>query len=78
MTTKPGRILNVDFSAAEWKKSSYSQNAGGNCVEFADLTAISRCVAIRDSKDPSGPALLFSPAAFSDFVADVAVGRFDF
>lgn len=63
--------------AAEWFKSSYSDN-GVNCVEAADLTRTDhRGVAVRDSKDPDGPALLFTPEAFAAFVADVRDGRFD-
>ena len=42
-----------------WRKSSYSGSNGGACVEVADnLPGI---VAVRDSKDPHGPALTFAP-----------------
>lgn len=52
-----------------WVKSSRSGTNGGNCVEVAtNLTAI---VAVRDSKDPSGPALVVAPEAFAAF-ADMA------
>ena len=48
-----------DLSGAIWRKSSRSNN-GGNCVEVArNLTGI---VAVRDSKDPVGPALIFTAA----------------
>ncbi|HEX2416936.1 MAG TPA: DUF397 domain-containing protein, partial [Micromonosporaceae bacterium] len=41
---------------ARWRKSSRSNGAGGNCVEVADnLPSI---VAVRDSKNPEGPALV--------------------
>jgi hypothetical protein len=59
-----------------WFKSSYSQENGTACVEVADLTTAGR-VAVRDSKDKAGPALVFSAAAFADFVAAVREGRFD-
>ncbi|MEU1644310.1 DUF397 domain-containing protein [Micromonospora zamorensis] len=54
-----------DLTGAVWHKSSRSNN-GGNCVEVADnLPGI---VGLRDSKDPSGPVLTFSPAAWATFV----------
>jgi hypothetical protein len=46
-----------------WRKSSYSNKI--NCVEVARMQA---AVAVRDSKDPDGPALLVSPAAFEHFL----------
>lgn len=56
----------MDLNSALWRKSSYSSNAG-NCVEVAvNLPGV---VAVRDSKDPHGPALTFTPAdwhAFTD------------
>ncbi|MQS17894.1 DUF397 domain-containing protein [Streptomyces kaniharaensis] len=55
---------------ADWFKSSYSGGSGNNCVEVADLTATRfEAVAIRDSKDPAGPALLVTPEAFAGLVA---------
>lgn len=45
-----------------------------NCVEAA--TNLSGLVAVRDSKDPAGPALAFSPAAWSEFLAGVRNGDF--
>lgn len=56
----------MDLSRAEWRKTSYSNSNGGNCVEVAgNLPGI---VAVRDSKDPSGPALIFTPADWSAFL----------
>ncbi|WBB78242.1 DUF397 domain-containing protein [Micromonospora sp. WMMD882] len=54
-----------DLTGAIWRKSTRSNN-GGNCVEVADNTP--GVVGLRDSKDPSGPALTFSPAAWASFV----------
>ncbi|MFE3875425.1 DUF397 domain-containing protein [Kitasatospora sp. NPDC059146] len=55
---------------ADWFKSSYSDGAGNNCVEVADISATRfEAVAIRDSKDPAGPALLVTPEAFASLVA---------
>lgn len=49
-----------------WRKSSRSNgNGGANCVEVADLE---RGVAVRDSKDPTGPTLAFEPDAWGDFL----------
>jgi Domain of unknown function (DUF397) len=63
--------------AADWRKSSYSNGAGNNCVEVADLTGTAHgAVAIRDSKDPSGPALLIAPEAFAAFIGAVREGHF--
>ncbi|MDH6115968.1 hypothetical protein ABH930_002169 [Kitasatospora sp. GAS204A] len=55
--------------SALWRKSSRS-NEDGNCVECA---AASGDVAVRDSKDPAGPALRFSAKAWAVF-ADAAGG----
>ena len=62
----------MDLSNATWHKSSYS---GGNCVEIASLPDHSR--AVRDSKDPEGPKLLFPPATWRTFTAAVKAGAFD-
>jgi hypothetical protein len=49
-----------------WRKSSYSSDQGGNCIEIAELPAAT--VAVRDSKNPTGPRLAFRPEAFATFV----------
>jgi hypothetical protein len=58
--------------ALAWRKSSYS-SANGQCVEVAYATAT---VAVRDSKNPTGPVL--SVAAFAAFVRDVKSGRINY
>lgn len=59
-----------------WFKSSYSGN-GGNCVEVAaNLVASCGIVPVRDSKDPSGPALSFGADAWAAFVDAVGAGEF--
>jgi Domain of unknown function (DUF397) len=61
-------VQHPDLSAAIWRKSAYSNN-GGNCVEVArNLPGL---VAVRDSKDPDGPALTFTPADWEAFTAAV-------
>jgi hypothetical protein len=61
-----------DFSVVRWKKSSRS-GAGNNCVELADLGDHR---AVRDSKDPGGPALRFTTAEWSAFTQGVRSGEF--
>jgi Domain of unknown function (DUF397) len=60
------------FTAVAWKKSKHS--AAGNCVEvaFAD-----NLVGVRDSKDPQGRTLTFTPAEWRAFVRGVRDGEFD-
>ena len=59
----------VDLSTASWRKSSYSNGDGGDCVEVVDdLPGI---VPVCDSKDPHGPAIVFPATAWSTFVAAV-------
>ncbi|HEY5833990.1 DUF397 domain-containing protein [Streptomyces sp.] len=55
----------------EWFKSSYSGGANTECVETAIHT---RGVDVRDSKDPEGPVLAFSPAAWASFIREVRGG----
>lgn len=57
-----------------WTKSSRS-TGNGACVEVKSPAAAS--VVVRDSKDPHGPVLTFSPEAWSSFVSDVEHGSFD-
>jgi hypothetical protein len=59
----------MDLSNATWRKSSYSGGNGGNCVEVAVLPDDRR--AVRDSKDPDGPKLMFTPAAWRAFIEAV-------
>ncbi|MEE1938583.1 DUF397 domain-containing protein [Streptomyces sp. TRM 70361] len=69
--TTGNRTLAASDITADWFRSSYSSN-GQNCVETADLTRTAYgAVAIRDSKAPGGPALLFTARAFTAFVAGV-------
>ncbi|MFG2913105.1 DUF397 domain-containing protein [Kitasatospora sp. NPDC048298] len=67
-------VLNSATLTVRWKKSTYS-GGNGDCLEVATGEDIRY---VRDSKDPTGPALAFSAAAHSSFIAAVATGRFDF
>jgi hypothetical protein len=65
----------IDISGARWRKSSRSGGNGGDCVEVTgDLPG---GVAVRDSKDRTGPILVFAPAEWAAFVAGVKEGDFD-
>ncbi|GGO19141.1 DUF397 domain-containing protein [Microbispora rosea subsp. aerata] len=68
-------LTHVDLSQAVWKKSSRSGDSGGNCVEVArNLPGV---IAVRDSKDPDGPKLLFTPSEWDAFIGGVRDGEFD-
>jgi hypothetical protein len=65
----------LDLTKAHWHKSRYSSSNGGNCVEVArNLPGV---VAVRDSNDPDGPVLLFTPDEWRAFVAGARAGEFD-
>ncbi|GAA4229663.1 DUF397 domain-containing protein [Actinomadura meridiana] len=55
----------MDLNTATWRKSSYSGNTGGECVELASAPGI---VAVRDSKDPEGAKLVVGRAEFAALV----------
>lgn len=62
------------IEGAEWRKSSYSGGNGGACVEVA--SNLPGVIAIRDSKNSSGPTLIFSHDHWRTFVAAVHDGEF--
>lgn len=66
--------MDVELTDARWRKSSYS-GSGGTCIEVAD--GFAGVMPVRDSKDPSGPALVFSATAWQSFVTAVRTGEFD-
>ena len=65
----------MDLTGAVWRKSSFSSGDGGACVEVAVVPGAAESggsvVALRDSKDPAGPALVFTPGEWQAFVAGV-------
>ncbi len=78
------------MTGARWRKSSYSGNSGGNCVEVAawrkasyssnsggacvEVGAARRVVAVRDSKDPDGPRLVLTPESWRAFTCALKEG----
>src|SRR5258705_7629046 len=65
-----GEVTNVT-----WRKSRRS-NPSGNCVELATLPD-GQGIAMRNSRDPHGPALLFTPSEIEAFVLGARDGDFD-
>lgn len=63
-----------DLSGARWRKSRYSSDDAG-CVETAFLPDGS--VAVRDSKDRSGPALVYTRGEWLAFLSGAKDGEFD-
>lgn len=64
----------VDLAGARWFKSSHS-GGSENCVEVAFLAP--NLVGVRDSKNRTGPALIFTAAEWSSFTASAARGDLD-
>jgi Domain of unknown function (DUF397) len=64
-----------DQITPRWRKSSYSGNGGGDCVEVA--RNLPHAVAVRDSKDPHGPVLAVTPAGWRDFIVELKTGQRD-
>lgn len=58
-----------DLSTARWRKSSYSNGDGGNCVEVA--LGHPGAIPVRDSKSHNGAVLLIGPTAWSTFIANL-------
>ncbi|GAA3809524.1 hypothetical protein GCM10022226_32320 [Sphaerisporangium flaviroseum] len=63
----------MDLTDMRWRKSSYSSGNGGDCVEVASIPS---GTAVRDSKNPAGAFLRFSPTEWTDFLTAVKEGRF--
>ncbi|MFD7277696.1 DUF397 domain-containing protein [Streptomyces sp. NPDC059862] len=61
----------IDLSAARWRKSTYSNGSGGDCVEVAD--GLPALVPVRDSKqaEDGGPLLLFRAPAWTTFLTSL-------
>ncbi|MGQ0774136.1 MAG: DUF397 domain-containing protein [Pseudonocardiales bacterium] len=66
--------MSNNLSGAIWRKSSRS-NGQASCVEIADLNGGYH--AVRDSKNPTGPALIFPRTQWSVFTTGLHTGQFD-
>jgi hypothetical protein len=66
--------MTFDFSSTQWRKSSRSGSSGDQCVEVAGLGT---AIGVRDSKDPGGPKLTFTPGEWKTFTAHAKSGRHD-
>jgi hypothetical protein len=66
--------LRVDLRDAEWRKSSAS---GPNCDNCVEVAFVGDAIAVRDSKHPEGPVLLFTQAEWDAFVGGAKDGEFD-
>lgn len=67
------RRFRPELNGAEWRKSSYSNQEGGDCVEVAD--GVPGVVPVRDSKVPHGPALTFEVGSWAAFIGGLKAGR---
>lgn len=66
------RSTRIDLNSAHWRKSSYSNAEGADCVETSD--GLAGVVAVRDSKAPTGPALLIPADAWCGFITALKAG----
>lgn len=66
--------MHDELNSAKWVKSSHSAG-GSDCVEVAHLRR--GHVAVRDSKNPTGPALIVTPSAWDAFLGGTKSGRFN-
>jgi uncharacterized protein DUF397 len=72
MDSTRGHVIAEAASLRGWRKSSHSGGGNGECLEVADGHG---AVPVRDSKVPTGPALVFAVGGWSSFVAAVKSGR---
>lgn len=66
-------MTTVDLTHAPWRKSTWS-SGNGNCVEVALMEAT---VAMRDTKDRNGPALVLPSVGWRSFIDGARSGEFD-
>jgi len=66
--------FHVDLTGAVWQKSTRS---GPNCDNCVEVAFVPDAIAVRDSKNPTGPALLFTIDEWDAFVGGAKDGEFD-
>lgn len=66
--------MSTGHAGVRWFKSSHS-DTGGQCVEVAHLDG--GMVGVRDSKNPTGPALVFTPGEWDAFLEGAREGEFN-
>ncbi|MEU0516726.1 DUF397 domain-containing protein [Streptosporangium sp. NPDC006007] len=66
--------MNLTQPDLNWRKASLSSAEGQNCVEVAALPGGGQ--AVRDSKNPGGPVLTFTPGEWNAFISGVKDGEF--
>ncbi|WP_327295469.1 MULTISPECIES: DUF397 domain-containing protein [unclassified Streptomyces] len=66
-------MRSLDLSITKWRKSSYSNSTGGDCIEVGDGCAT--VVPVRDSKNPDGQVLAFAVGGWASFVSAVKSGE---
>ncbi|MEV5755499.1 DUF397 domain-containing protein [Streptomyces tendae] len=62
-----------DLSDARWRKSTYSNGDGGNCLEVTD--GVPGVIPVRDSKVADGPVIVVGSVAWTEFVRTVVQSR---
>jgi hypothetical protein len=62
-----------DLSDAHWRKSTYSNGDGGNCLEVTD--GVPGVIPVRDSKVTGGPVVVIGSAAWTEFVRSIVQSR---
>ncbi|NJQ01256.1 DUF397 domain-containing protein [Streptomyces zingiberis] len=63
----------IDPSTANWRKSSYSNSTGGDCVEVS--CGVAATVPVRDSKNPHGPVIPFTTVGWGSFITALRRGE---
>jgi len=74
MSSTANGVPASELAGVLWEKSSHSGPTGGNCVEVARLD--DGLVAVRNSRHPSGPALVFTGPEWAAFVLGARDGEF--
>ena len=66
----------TDLSGAAWRKSSRSNGGYGDQTDCVEVAGLPGRVAMRDSKDPAGPVLAFTPVEWQVFLGGIRSGKF--